>query len=375
VRYVSAYIAANDWSAARGVLVASSWFVAAVSIAVVTVIAFIFNPLAGLLALPTPVLVLTVALLPVQIALLVVSAALRGLNRVVLGQIAEKAVLPSSFVLLVLGFIFISDSGSLTPFLAVTFRLVGASVGVLVSFSMLRQVLPSTIRAARSRFTLARWLRSSATFLLIGSIAVLMKQTDILMLAALRGPVDAGVYQVATRGADLVGLVPLAISTVILPQISRYGAQNRQRDLQRLVTLSAWAGTATALAMAAVLVVFRDGLLLLLFGEEFALAGSALAILALASAAGSALGPGRELLAMTGHESKAATGLVAGAFANIALNALLIPQWGPTGAAIATGASLILWRAILAVFAWKHLGIKTPVSAGTLGSTTTSPPS
>jgi O-antigen/teichoic acid export membrane protein len=53
------------------------------------------------------------------------------------------------------------------------------------------------------------------------------------------------------------------------------------------------------------------------------------------------------VLQMTGQQNLAAKGLAIAAVLNVALNAALIPAFGPLGAAFAPGASIILWNILL----------------------------
>jgi O-antigen/teichoic acid export membrane protein len=67
---------------------------------------------------------------------------------------------------------------------------------------------------------------------------------------------------------------------------------------------------------------------------------------------------------MTGNERSSVTILGAAAVGNVALNYILIPPLGPTGAAIATALTLGVSRVALSRIVQKRLG----VYAGVLGS-------
>jgi O-antigen/teichoic acid export membrane protein len=63
------------------------------------------------------------------------------------------------------------------------------------------------------------------------------------------------------------------------------------------------------------------------------------------------------LLVMTGHEQAGFRGLLISTTANVALNALLIPIWGATGAAVASGTSIVTWNVLFWVSVRRHLRI------------------
>ena len=68
-----------------------------------------------------------------------------------------------------------------------------------------------------------------------------------------------------------------------------------------------------------------------------------------------------QVLNMTGHEKDSAIGMAIGAIANVCLNFLLIPRWGASGAAVATGVSVAIWNIVLAAFVYRRLGLNTTV--------------
>jgi O-antigen/teichoic acid export membrane protein len=106
-----------------------------------------------------------------------------------------------------------------------------------------------------------------------------------------------------------------------------------------------------------VLILFGRWILAAVFGDEYAVGATALAILAAAQLANAAAGSVGQLLSMTGHERDAARGVALSALVNVALNALLIPRWGMNGAAAASAASLITWNVLLAILVHRRLGL------------------
>ena len=94
-----------------------------------------------------------------------------------------------------------------------------------------------------------------------------------------------------------------------------------------------------------------------IFGPEFLPAAPALAVLAIGQLVNAGSGSVGSLLTMTGHERDAAVGFGLSAVMNVALNVLLIPLWGPLGAAVATASSLIAWNVILSFAVYRRLRI------------------
>ncbi|MDN5881412.1 MAG: polysaccharide biosynthesis C-terminal domain-containing protein, partial [Nitrosospira sp.] len=96
-----------------------------------------------------------------------------------------------------------------------------------------------------------------------------------------------------------------------------------------------------------------------LFGADFAPAARPMQILAASQLAVVAFGSVGLILNMAGQERRSLVGLAIAVVLNIALNAILIPLYGPEGAAIATGASLVFAQALLWYWLRRRLHIRS----------------
>jgi O-antigen/teichoic acid export membrane protein len=186
---------------------------------------------------------------------------------------------------------------------------------------------------------------------------IINSQTDVLMLAALRGSQSAGVYHAAARGAELVAFSLIIVNFTIQPVISRLHASGELARLERIAKAGAWAALALSLPIAFVLVIFGGPVLEFVFGPEFRRGAVCLAILCIAHVINAALGPADHVLNMTGYERDTAMSMAVAAVANVLLNGALIPIWDVEGAAIASGLSVVLWKVILAARVHHRLGI------------------
>ena len=94
-----------------------------------------------------------------------------------------------------------------------------------------------------------------------------------------------------------------------------------------------------------------------IFGPEYAVGATALAILAFGQLVTAGMGLAVPILNMTGHERDTAKVLAVSVLVNVTLNALLIPLWGIEGAALAAVISVAMWNILLAVLAYRRLGL------------------
>jgi O-antigen/teichoic acid export membrane protein len=201
--------------------------------------------------------------------------------------------------------------------------------------------------------------------LLIGGLGVVNTQTDIILLGILRSPTDAGVYRVASRGAEFIEFVLLAVNAPLAPMMARLYARGEGRRLQRMITSSARMITLLSAPVALGLIVFADGFLGL-FGGEFVQGRGALTILAAAQLVNAFFGSVAMALTMTGHERDTLRGLLLAAVLNVSMNFAFIPLFGTIGAAIATATSIITWNVALGALLYRRLGL-VPTALGRVG--------
>lgn len=352
-REVAAYQTRSEWGLMRGLLQRANQAVLLVSLGLAlgaaVVAALVFE------GLMLSTFWLALVLLPLVALTNLRQAAMRGLHRVVLGQLPEFLVRPLLLILLVVG-AYLALEGKFTASWAMGMHVVAAGAAFLMGAIMLIKYLPQTIKMASTTYQTRWWAQSALYLLAISAMSVINDRTPTLMLGAMKGTEAVGVYAVAYRGASLVSFVLFAINAILAPTIaSLYASQEMQR-LQRIITKSARLILALSLPIALGLLVFGDWLLLL-FGPEFVQGRVALSIMSLGYLVNAAMGSVGFLLTMTGHERDVAIGIGLSAVMSVALNALLIPQWSTEGAALATALCMAFWNLLLAVRVRKRLGI------------------
>jgi O-antigen/teichoic acid export membrane protein len=185
---------------------------------------------------------------------------------------------------------------------------------------------------------------------------VLLGQTDVLLMSALRGSLDAGLYSAAARTGALVGLALVAGNAVVAPMIASCHSQGDVVGLRRVVRTGTRMALAGSLTLAAALVVFGREVLAF-FGPEYAGSYAALLVLCAGQVISAGIGPVGYLLSLTGHERTAARVYGVCAVVNVAASAILIPRWGLTGAAVATAGSMVMWNVWLRVLVRERLNL------------------
>lgn len=365
VRLTSAYEAQNEWPLLHG-LMRSSTITVARSALLVSLTGVLILWLCSVL-LPEVhgrTLLWAMAILPVAALLTLVAATLRGFHRVLTGQLTESVIVPSLFLLLVVVWqlFAVQYRFQLTADVAMAIRLTATLIALLTAAWCLSRVLPSEITRVMPEYDRKMWIHAALPLALLGALNIVNAQTDVLMLAAIRGADSAGIYQAAVRGSELVALSLFIVGGVARPTISRLYARGDLKELQRLVTTSVRAAFAVSVPIAIILATFSKPILRIVYGSEFEQGGVALSFLCAAQVVNVGTGLVGQILVMTGHERDAAFGLGIGVGVNVILNAALIPLWGIAGAAVATGVSLVVWN----VFLMRRVRRRTRLNSGIL---------
>jgi O-antigen/teichoic acid export membrane protein len=206
------------------------------------------------------------------------------------------------------------------------------------------------------------WIKAGLPMILVGSMHVVNSNADILLLGALAGTDQAGLYKAAARGAELLTYSLIIVSAPLGPVIARLHAAGQFNRLQSEIVRWARLAFVPTLLLAAALILYGDWFLGL-FGPEFVTEASpgALAILATGQLVHAGAGPVALLLIMTGHRNVTAAIMTIAALCNVFLNLLLIPTWGITGAAFATALTTGLFALLLFAYSIVKLQINPSI--------------
>ncbi len=178
-------------------------------------------------------------------------------------------------------------------------------------------------------------LKQSYHYLISGLIAILYSKIDQIMLGDMLDKASVGLYSAALAIAGLWGMIPSAFIQSVSPILYKNAQTDRGMFLKRL--RQSYAGiwflnVCWSLAIS----LFSYWVVLLLYGAEYMGARKALIIVVWYSGI-SSLGSLTQVYLATENKNKYINYFaLAGLVTDVALNALLIPHFGITGAAVAT---------------------------------------
>lgn len=225
----------------------------------------------------------------------------------------------------------------------------GTAVALLVGLFYVFQIMASTgsweLRPQDTKMKLSpravTLLKVSLPMFLSGFSYTVILYVDRFMIGYyLNEPAHVGVYHAAATIAMQLNVAFMACNVMFAPMITeayQKGDTESFGILFRRIPWWAFLLTAPLLLVAA----FNAKLLMSLFGTDFIAGVSVLVILLAAQAYNVFTGPAGVVMQMTGHQNLDMYINLALVVANITLNMMLIPEYGITGAAMATMVSVV----------------------------------
>jgi len=171
---------------------------------------------------------------------------------------------------------------------------------------------------------------------------LIMGYMDTLMLGYFSTAHNVGIYNAALPTAGVLRTGSGAFGLIFMPVASELYARNKEQDLKGIyTTVTKWVLCITLPAFL-LMALFSDWIMKILFGPEFVAGAQALSILGFSFFISSVFGLSGSLLHVYGRTKIVMVCSFAAAGANFILNSLLIPIYGISGAAIATGISVLI---------------------------------
>lgn len=367
VREVAIYLSREDWGHLRGILRYSRRLVFVSTSLLAAIGAFIAWIVVGDDGDQVTLFTFWIVVIGVPLAGLTQlrQSAVRGLHRIILGQISDGLAIPL-ILLAIMATLYFGFSASLSPVQAAAIGLAVGLVGFGIGEYLLLRLLPAPVPRARPSIRPRYWLGSAIPMLFISGIELINAQTDILMLGSMVGKEAVGLYSVAARSAALVIFVWGSVNMVLGPLIAKMYDDGEMLRLKVIVHQSAFIIFFFSALVCLGLFLFSEEFLGL-YGQAFIGGDIALKILLIGNLVNALAGSVGLILKMTGFERDVLWTGVLAAVANIALNAILIPPYGIAGAATATTISISIWPIAAAIIVYRRTGINATIF-GTAGS-------
>jgi O-antigen/teichoic acid export membrane protein len=359
LRFIPTYLARQQWRRVAGFL-RHSFLVVFVSATLGSLIIALAIWAAGSLIEPYYRLPLLIGLICVPVAAILaqMEATARAFGTVHLAYMPNYILRPILTMSVVGGLLALGRMPTAVEAVyAVLLACIVAGIGQ--GFLVLR-LLARRLPPIRPVYAGRAWTSVSMSFLMIEGLRLLLENSDVVLIGKLLDPREVAIYFAAIRTGGLIAFLYFAVAALAVPRISQIHSTGSREEMQRVVSgiirLMFWPSVAAALALAAI-----GPFALSLFGEGFSAGYTVLVIVLTGLVVRSATGPVEFLLNMTGHQMDTVRVYALAAFANIALNIVLIPKMGILGAALATYGSIVAANLLLCLCVWQRLRVKAIV--------------
>jgi O-antigen/teichoic acid export membrane protein len=356
IRFIPVYAAAGQAARLRGFVRTAQGLVVATSLPVAAVFCAVF------LAVPA---------LRDQAGLAVAAAAIIpafGLATLVAGMLQAvgqplRAELLSGLARTLLVAVLVLASGWLglaSPVVALWLTALAALVTWAAALPVLRRAMPVPPAGPRALDERRAWLDAGLAFVLAMAALSLIERLDTILLGTLVGAEAAGIYSVSSRLALTVALASTSVLTLLAPTLAREAAAGDRAGLQRSVAVATALMLTLALGIAVVMAAALPWLLPA-FGPGFGTAATPLVILLGGQVAVAACGPGGGLLALAGRNRAVVASAFGAVILDIVLCLVLVPVFGPEGAAAATVGTLLAQAVAQAFIVRRIMGVDPTV--------------
>jgi O-antigen/teichoic acid export membrane protein len=278
---------------------------------------------------------------------------LRGIKKIYLSEIHRNII---RYVLFLIGIliIFFSENESL---LVEVFLLNFAALSLISTLILLLIFSGKEFKRGIVDIGYKDIIKRSAPMAVSAASFLLMQSLDIMMLANFTNYELVAYYGSAVKLTMIIALVLASVNSVITPQIAELFSSEKMAVLKdRIIkgTRLIFIITFPMILVLAIMPTFILGF----FGENYISAKNALWILLAGQAINSICGSVGVYLNMTGKQRPFQRILVSALILNVVLNYFLIPEFGMSGAAIATSTSMILWNIIAVIYVYRKDKIK-----------------
>lgn len=160
---------------------------------------------------------------------------------------------------------------------------------------------------------------------------------DKVMLGALGGMTQAGLYDYAEKISKMPLAVVTALGAVVLPRMTEELASGRHAEAKSLVSTTMWFMECVSIALCFGIIAVAKEFTLFFFGNGYGECAPLMSILSIIIPLISATNViGVQFLVPSGRDRQYTISVICGAIVNIAINILFIAKFGAVAAAIAT---------------------------------------
>lgn len=301
-----------------------------------------------------------IAFIPLSALAALRGASLRGLRKVIQGQLPEQVLKPALFIVM-LAAVALTGFTQFTAESAMMLNALSAGVAFVFGAWLLWRVKPKQLASVKREYERKTWFASVVPLAMVAGLDIVLHHADVIMLGLLATSQDVALYRVAFQGAALIVLATEAFKMISTPHFSKLFHQGDMITFQKLAIKNARYGLAFAIPCALIFILWGKPIISLVFGDEFVASYKSLVVLLMAQLIHVAIGVGGPLLNSCGYEKGTLIAQLVTVIINLILNYLFIPAWGVEGAAWATFIAICIRKIMIWMMTYYYLRIDTSV--------------
>ena len=355
VREMAIYRHQSRWSLMAGILRWSNFMVCSAGIILALVAIAIARNLPGSDTSVIWAVAIAVMSVPIIALTSLRMGAMRGLHRVIVGEMPDTLFAPIIIITLVCGSYVIFPT-RFNVFWVLGIKITASLIAFVIGTIWLWRSLPSQVNQVTPEYQSKKWLIDALPFMFLGTSQLLNSRIDLLMLGTIKGVEAVGIYAVLLGIVRLSVFIHQAANSVLGPAIATLYSEGKIKQLEKMLRKSMVMVSLVSLAIGGI-VILLENQILLIFGSEFLAGRTAMNILIIGPIFTSLTGSLGLVLNMTGYQNYTAIAVGCSAVLNMILNSITIPIWGINGAAIATTTSLVTINMVQVFLVQQKLGI------------------
>lgn len=298
------------------------------------------------------------ALIPLIALANVRGACLRGLRKVVQGQLPESIVRPALLLaLVVIWATFIVPEEGMKAQQAMGLYVTAAVAAFGTGVWLLRRMRPAdlTDRPVPS-YESSAWRRAVIPLALVTGLQLINNFVDLVILGFFHTNEEVGIYRAVSQIAVLSYFGFQAMNQVLQPHFSRLHRTDQDgTETLWLIRFSSRLLFLLSGPLVIIYALFGKEIIAIFFGEAYLVGHAALVALSFGLVFKSIYGVVATAMNMAGHERKVAYVVLVSVILNILLNLVFVPIFGMNGAAISTATSFVVLGIALRLIAMRVL--------------------
>jgi O-antigen/teichoic acid export membrane protein len=305
----------------------------------------------------TGVIVIWVFLLAMQVP---ISETLRGMHRIKYAVFFD-GVIASVILSVILLYIKISDS-TINYNSAVTLTSGSVFIAVLVGTVFLNILLKKMRGSNKDETRIFDVLKISIPLLIVDASNYVLENFGIWIVASYLTAEDVAMYGAAWKIVSIISMPLLLVNMSIQPIIANLYKQKNEVSLNNALRGTATMAAIPSLFVLLIMLIYKDEVIALLYGENYAAATEILMILCLGQFINVFTGSCGWVLAFTGHHNNLMAIKLIAAGVSFPLLIYTVQTWGVVGVAIVISATTAMQNIVTWQFTRKLTGLWTHMS-------------